>query len=302
LTSASGTGKLRLIMDALILAAGQGTRLKPVTQYVAKSMIPFWGKPFLEYLVNNLVGLNKIDRIVIVVNYLQEQIKDHFGSNWHGKKIVYLEQLNSKGGTADAVSYAENLIKKDFITILGDVYLSKSELKQLIGVKGIKLAVTKVDDAKNHKIVNFTQNGFVTGFSNHGQWADLGFWHLTPIIFKLIKETRPNLKNEQELKMLAVLNSNLKKIKPKVTFSLQPWVQIGDHQGVKGILAAKNYLYQKNGYPVPSSIDSQIINSQIDNSLIFGPGKLVNSKVKNSLVYLKNTAKNQEISDQIAVI
>ncbi len=289
-------------VDALLLAAGQGTRLKPVTDYVSKLMISFWGKPFLEYTIANLSQLNQIDRILIVVKYQQEQIRDYFGSEYQDKEIIYLEQENPKGGTADAISYAYDKIKDDFLAILGDVYLSKSELLRLIKETETRLAVTKISDPENHKIVNFTEDRLVTGFGNQGQWADLGFYRLTPEFFDKIKKARPILKNEEELKILPVIDIFLDQLKPKVVFSKQPWVQIGDHQEVDGVIKAKDFLYSGSQKPIPSSIDCSTKNCQIKDSLVFGPGKLEECKIKKSLVYIRTQAQNRNTSNQIAVL
>jgi len=108
-------------MKAIILATGKGTRLRPITYYVPKPMIPFFGKPFLEYTLGNLVGL--VDSVVMVVNYKQEQIRNHFGTRYNSLSIEYVIQQNLKG-TAAALMTVKDAIDKGFIVIQGDVYAS----------------------------------------------------------------------------------------------------------------------------------------------------------------------------------
>ena len=77
------------IRQAVIIAGGKGTRLAPFTQNLPKPMIPVNGRPFLEYLVE-LLKENGITEIVMLVAYLSDKIKDHFGDgSKFGLKISY---------------------------------------------------------------------------------------------------------------------------------------------------------------------------------------------------------------------
>jgi len=287
-------------MDALILAGGYGSRLKPVTDHVHKSMIPFWEKPFLEYLINNLADLPKIDKIYILTSFQEKQIKEYFGNSWRNTPIKYLHQTTANGGTGDAISYAKDRISKDFICILGDVYLSKSQIDLLLSSKGNCLAVTKIPDPENHKIVNFDQTSLVTGFSNDGSWADLGFWRFTPDIFDFIEQARLVLETEQELKTLKVINLYLDQLKPQIIKNYEPWIQYGDHDGIQGVLTTKDLL--KPSAAAGSSIGCKTDNCFIYNSIVFGPGKLIKSKIKNSLVYVNTKAEYIDLNHAIEVV
>ncbi len=288
-------------MDAIILTAGKGSRLQPVTNYLPKPMIDFWGMPFIEYTIRNLSETDEIDKIYLVVNYKKELIVDHFGSEYNGTPIEYLVQNSSTGGTADAISYAKDSIKDDFIVILGDVYLSNDHLKQLINNKGTVLSATKIGDPQNHKIIEHDREGNLITFSNNGNWADLGFWRLTPDIFKFIEKTRPEFDRAEEVKMLPVIEKCKKKLNPIINRNQEPWIQIGDHMEVEGVIIAKDYLgkkyYQKE--EGESSVQVKTTNSQIDNSIIFGPGRLKNSKISNSLVYLCQDNDNLDLNREI---
>lgn len=187
-------------MDAVILAAGQGSRLKPITNHLPKPMIRFWQKPFLEYTIDNLSEHGQIERIFIVVNYRKDQLIDHFGRTWRGKELFYLEQKDPKGGTADALLTAKNKIRKDFIVILGDVYLSKRHISQLTDSVGTLLSLTKITDPQNHKVVKFNSQKQVIGFGEDSNWADLGFWRLPSRIFEYIEESRKSLNQLMSLR------------------------------------------------------------------------------------------------------
>lgn len=77
------------IKQAVILAGGIGSRLKPLTDNLPKPMIPFHGRPFLEYLIE-LLKENGIEEIILLLGYLPEKVMNHFGdgSKW-GIKIQY---------------------------------------------------------------------------------------------------------------------------------------------------------------------------------------------------------------------
>ena len=81
------------------LAAGRGERMKPLTKYIHKAMIPFSGLPFLAY---SLLSVPRSSDVVIVVNYFSEQIVSYFGKYYEGRNIQYLRQENPKG-TGDAL-------------------------------------------------------------------------------------------------------------------------------------------------------------------------------------------------------
>lgn len=109
------------IKEAVILVGGVGTRLQPVIGEIPKSMLEFNGKPLLEYTLNVLKARD-VNEYVIVVNFKREMIQQYFGDGSRfGVNIRYVVQDNPKGGTADAVSYADEKISdKKFFVIYGD--------------------------------------------------------------------------------------------------------------------------------------------------------------------------------------
>jgi len=79
-------------MKAVLLAAGKGQRLSPISDKTSKLMIIIHGKPFLEYIINDLIDVG-ISEICIVVGNLGNQIRDYFGNgNNFGVKIEFVVQ------------------------------------------------------------------------------------------------------------------------------------------------------------------------------------------------------------------
>lgn len=120
-------------MKGVILAAGEGKRLKPITSTCPKPLIPLAGKPLLEYTI---LGLKEagIDEILLVVGYKEEMIKDYFknGIEKGGIKIEYITQKEYLG-TANAANYAKDYVKdKPFLMMYGDLFVDPAIFKEII--------------------------------------------------------------------------------------------------------------------------------------------------------------------------
>jgi NDP-sugar pyrophosphorylase family protein len=93
-------------MQAVILAGGLGTRLKPLTEQIPKTMTPVNGKPFLLHLLELLI-YHGINDIVLCTGYLSEQILKFFGSGENlGLRIRYSEEKEKLLGTGGALKQA----------------------------------------------------------------------------------------------------------------------------------------------------------------------------------------------------
>ncbi len=106
-------------VPAVVLAAGEGRRLAPLTHRRPKPMLPVANRPLLEYVVS-AVATAGIDRLVLVVGHRQERIRNHFGDgdDWN-VSIEYVEQ-STRLGTAHAVSRVEGVVDGPFLVLNGD--------------------------------------------------------------------------------------------------------------------------------------------------------------------------------------
>ena len=153
-------------MQAVVLAAGQGTRLQPLTLDIPKAMILVNGKPMLQIILEQLKSVGVTD-VVIVVHYLKDKIINYFrdGSKI-GLKIKYVEQKEMKG-TADAVLCAEKYITEDkFFLIFCDSLFETDQLTRLLAHKADGVfTVREVADprrfgvivTKGKKVVKFVE-------------------------------------------------------------------------------------------------------------------------------------------------
>lgn len=104
-------------MQCVILAAGKGSRLRPLTDNTPKPLVKLAGKALLDHIVEVLPSA--VDELIIVTGYLEEQIHRHCGSEFHGRKVTYVTQDEPKG-TAHALWLCKEHIKGRFLFMFAD--------------------------------------------------------------------------------------------------------------------------------------------------------------------------------------
>ncbi len=112
-------------MKAVILAAGKGERMMPLTQGRAKPLLPIANKPLLQHHLENIEGV--VDEAIIIVGYGKEQVMDHFGGSFGKIAISYVEQKEQKG-TGHAVLQAKEKLSGKFMLIYGDDLYAKEDI------------------------------------------------------------------------------------------------------------------------------------------------------------------------------
>jgi UDP-N-acetylglucosamine diphosphorylase / glucose-1-phosphate thymidylyltransferase / UDP-N-acetylgalactosamine diphosphorylase / glucosamine-1-phosphate N-acetyltransferase / galactosamine-1-phosphate N-acetyltransferase len=115
-------------MQCVILAAGKGTRMRPLTDTIPKPLIPVAGKPILDHIIDALPEV--IDEIVLIIGYRGEQIAAHCGDFYKGKRVVYRTQENPAGGTGDALLQARDVLRGKFLFMYGDDIHGSDALKK----------------------------------------------------------------------------------------------------------------------------------------------------------------------------
>lgn len=104
-------------MQAVVLAAGKGTRLRPLTADKPKAVVEVDGRPLLSYGLEQLVEY--VDEFVLVVGYRKEAIIDHYGDSFRGVPVTYVHQREQLG-LAHAVLATEPVVDDEFIVFNGD--------------------------------------------------------------------------------------------------------------------------------------------------------------------------------------
>src|SRR5947209_14247726 len=116
-------------MDAIIMAAGLGTRLRPHTLTTPKPLLPIRGRPILDWALGALPPI--VDRVLVVVNYLAEQIEAYLQTQSHLKEWEAVRQLEPRG-TGDALrSCRSRLRSENFLVLNGDDLYGAVDLENL---------------------------------------------------------------------------------------------------------------------------------------------------------------------------
>ena len=122
-------------MKVLIIAAGEGTRLQPLTYTRPKPMIPLLGKPMLEHIIQQLQVLGHTE-IILVVGHQRQKIEEYFGTgNNLGVSLEYAVQKERKG-EADAILCAESYLKDEsmFLMLDGDFFADQGMMETTVNL------------------------------------------------------------------------------------------------------------------------------------------------------------------------
>ncbi len=138
--------------QAVILAAGEGQRLRPFTVSRPKAMLSIADKPILQYVIEALVT-NGIRDIILVVGYRKEQVFDYFGAGEQfGVEITYVTQ-EAQLGTAHALTQAKDSVKDDFLVISGDNLIEAGTIAGFVEVDSPAILVKRVGQPDRYGVV-----------------------------------------------------------------------------------------------------------------------------------------------------
>lgn len=198
-------------MKAVILAAGKGKRLRPITSSRPKPMIPLLGKPLLEHTIFGLKQAG-INHVLLIVGYKEETIRNYFNkhSNNLDVKIEYISQEEYLG-TAHAANYAKDFINEEpFILMYGDLMVDPEIFKKAIQKftetkhEGL-INLLEVSNPQDYGIITLNSNGLVQKITEKppphlklGNLANAGIYIFNPLIFKAIEKTKKSSRREYE--------------------------------------------------------------------------------------------------------
>ena len=145
-------------MQAVILAAGKGTRMQPLTYDIPKGMLIVKGKPILEHTIEFLP--KEIDEVIIVINHLGEQIRKYFGDFFNGRKIKYIiqEKLNGTGGALQA---CKDQLSGKFMVVMGDDLYYKKDLEKILS-HDLAILAYEVEDSTKFGVLKTDAQGRLT--------------------------------------------------------------------------------------------------------------------------------------------
>lgn len=115
-------------MQCVILAAGKGTRMRPLTNTIPKPLVKVAGKTLLDRIVEALPS--SVDELIIVTGYLEESIRAHCGQEFHGRKVTYIHQAEQKG-TAHALWLCKEHLRGRFLFMFADDLHGKDDIARV---------------------------------------------------------------------------------------------------------------------------------------------------------------------------
>jgi mannose-1-phosphate guanylyltransferase/phosphomannomutase len=187
-------------MKAVIMAGGEGTRLRPLTSNHPKPMIPLANRPMMEHIVQ-LLQRHGFDEIVVTVAFLANNIRNYFGDGSEfGVRMVYATE-ESPLGTAGSVRNAMDELDERFLVISGDV-LTDIDLSAIVAFHEERKALatiglTAVDNPLEFGIVITNEDGTIERFLEKPGWGQVfsdtvnnGIFVLEPEIFDYIPDGR----------------------------------------------------------------------------------------------------------------
>jgi len=147
-------------MKAVILAAGEGTRMRPLTLRAPKPLLTVAGKPLIEHLVSSLPA--EITEIIMVVGYLADKIKDYCGHKFLGRRIIYVSQKDNKAGTFNALECCEHYLSPGrFLLLCGDDLHSPKSLRACVDSKELSVLLARVENPERFGVALVDAKGVI---------------------------------------------------------------------------------------------------------------------------------------------
>ena len=258
-------------MECVVLAAGEGKRMRPLTAKRPKVMLPLANQPMVEHLVLAARDAGITD-FIFIVGYGEREIRKHFGDgSGLGIHIVYATQRHQRG-TADAVSTARDLVTGPFLVLNGDMVLKREDIAELCRKKPACMCICTTDHPGDYGVV-LTENGMITSLeekSKHprSNLINAGAYLFSPEIFDIIDNVRPSPRGELELTdALAVLIEKLQLYAHQLSFWMDvghPWDMLDANAALMETLKTVNRGVVEEGV-------------SLQNSVIIGEGSIIKS-------------------------
>ena len=288
-------------MEAIFLAGGFGTRLKPLTYTRAKPLLPILNKPMIFYLIDSLPP--EIDRVILAVNYRKEQIEKSFREYDCGREIIINNEPKPLG-TGGAVKFAERYLSDRFFVLNSDI-ISSINLDNMIKFHKknnatATISLWPVDNVSEFGVAEVDKNGRITGFIEKpkpeeapSNLINAGAYLLEAEILDYI-ETNRLVSMEKEIFPQIISNTGR-----FYGYRFKGyWIDIGR---IKSYLYVNEFLLKQKGLKniigENSKVNGDIINSVIGRNVVIGR----NTVIKSSIIF-DNTIINENTIIEHSVI
>jgi bifunctional UDP-N-acetylglucosamine pyrophosphorylase/glucosamine-1-phosphate N-acetyltransferase len=225
-------------MKAVLLAAGEGVRLLPVTATRPKHLIKVGGKPILQFCLE-AVKKAGISEVVIVTHYMGDAIRQYFGNGENLDLSVSYVKQKSILGTGNATEVAEAHVDDDFVLIYGDLLFGQDAVKNVLQLykpdkTAAVMGVVPVDKPENYGIIEFDEQQKVKDIiekpaagKEPSNLANAGVYAFSHEVFDKLKHTKASIRGEWELTDAISLLAKEGKTVLACEFSKDDWFDVG---------------------------------------------------------------------------
>ena len=195
-------------MKAIVLAAGQGTRLRPLTDDTPKVLVEVDDRPLIEYAFDSLIDVG-VDEFVVVVGYKKEQIMERYDDEYRNVPITYAHQREQLG-LAHALLTAEPYVDEAFVLMLGD-NIFRGNLGDVVNRQAEERAdaaflveEVPMEEASRYGVCDTNEYGEIVRVVEKpddppSNLVMTGFYTFTPAIFHACHLVQPSDRGEYEL-------------------------------------------------------------------------------------------------------
>ncbi len=268
------------IKEAVVLAAGMGKRLRPLTNTRPKCMIMLAGRPILAHVLDNLKAAG-VQTVHMVVNYKKETIIDYFSKNDCGMKINFITQ-GEKYGTAAAFLEARTHVKGTFYGMAGDIITEDAALKKLAKEHSgeVSACLTHMPDAGEYGTA-IVEKGKIASFEEKAKnpksdLVNCSIYAFEPSVFERLAKVKQSSRGEYEVTDV-LLGATAVEISDYWLDMGMPWQ----------LFAANEFLLSK----LPEKRAGQIENSTVKGKLIMEKGAVIHDSYIEGTVYIGENTK-----------
>ena len=254
-------------MKCVILAAGEGKRMHPLTFTRPKVMLQIAGKPILEWNLLNAIAAG-IKEFVFVIGYKSEMVRDYFGDGekWN-ISIEYVNQGKALG-TAHAIGMVERFVD-DFIVLCGDTIFGSKDIRN-ITKNEISIGLLEVENAEEYGIVETKEEKVVKIYEKMNEpftnIINAGIYHFNKEIFNYIRKTDKSPRGEYEI--TDSINQLVQREKVKVIY-LNEW---RDVVYPWHLLDANEEILKKTDKKIEGTVEE---NTTIKGNVIIGKDSII---------------------------
>lgn len=256
-------------MRAFIMAAGEGTRMWPLSETRPKPLIPVVNRPIIGHILDALAD-SAFEKVGVLLGREGRRIVEHYGYEYRGMRIDYKYQ-EERLGTGDAARYAEEYGDERILFINGDIVFDKEMIERIKGEKNAVMGVFRENTEKYGVLIGEKHLERIEEKKegSEGGWINAGIYIFEREIFDAIKKCTPSIRGEIELTDAVNILAGKKKV--KIVRSEGYWNDIGIPWDI--LDANRDFLKDMKG-EIQGEIEENV---QIKGSVSVGKGTVIKS-------------------------